>query len=355
MTNSYVEMQLRFPSKKLPELNMSGYEVSLIRELWDSLRLVGFTGTNPRANESSEKRIEKKRISVASVKMNEDQVNQFEFKLYSNMVQYLCLHYGRDGLDNRKIETDKFDIVRYDYQLAAILQLLSFIICNLGTLSCYSSIILDLSHISSRIWNFDANHYNIVGEALVLTILEKVGRERFSPEVEFVWLKFYNRLATLLISQGQEPSFDLPIMEDMSEGRLDSILTMTSASTRSSLFADEDIYSIRIPQEDKLPIYQKPSEFETQDLVKIREDEDEDDSYDLLNAFGSDDARKTKDKKLNKAIRNHLKGFNPRNRSMSLKRSNSDATRTSASPSIKSTRSNVTSESGSLSQECSIS
>lgn len=85
--------------------------------------------------------------------------------------------------------------------LPAVLQLLSTFVWHVED---GEVIIREASNVSKRIWRFNAWHYNLIGEGLVSTMLDMLGRDSFSHDDEYTWIEFYNKFANLVQSQAQE-------------------------------------------------------------------------------------------------------------------------------------------------------
>ncbi|CUM50402.1 uncharacterized protein AC631_01771 [Debaryomyces fabryi] len=338
MTGVYIEGTSTGLSFYDTGLNFSLGEIDAIKNIWRVLGIVtasGFAGSNPQFDTSTtasqeqdeeilqqDEEILQRFIpgvaklniinmnSGSSVEIDERIAEEFAFKLKSNLLHYTSLHYNpkesykRNDFDDFELEDEEFD-----YHLPDLIRLISNIIYDLENIHNNDSGVIKTAKICSRIWNYEMCHYKLVGEALTLTILDQVGRNRFSPELEYTWLKFYNIFSNLLQTEGEDPFFDLPIHEEMSRSRFPSdTLTLSTISPRSSInFPDDDIYSIReLPSVDQ--------DFGVFSLLNGINEEDEDGSYDLINVFGYDRSETKSPSK--KGYRSSLTRFRTRRKSL---------------------------------------
>ncbi|CUM53389.1 unnamed protein product [Debaryomyces tyrocola] len=303
MTAVYIERTSTVLSFDDTGMNFSRNEIDAIKKIWSLLRIVlasGFAGSNSQVNKSTIPNIRQEddlllafmpmvaRLNVinmnfgSSVGIDDERSNVFVFKLKSNLLQYISLNHDSEGGTYNNFDVSKFEDTMFDH-LPELIRLISNIIYDLENIHNNRSGLLGMGKICSRIWNFDVNHYNLIGEALVLTILEHVGRNEFSTELEFTWLKFYNKVSQLLQSEGEDSFFDLPVLEETPRSRFTSdTTTLSTISPKSSInFPDDDIYSVR-----ELPsVEQDLDAFNLLNGIDEEEEED-DDSYDLINVFG---------------------------------------------------------------------
>lgn len=298
-------------------INFSRNEIDAIEKIWSLLRIfsLGFAGSNSQVktlgipNTSQDGNLLLNFIpgvailkvlnvsSRSSVGINDERLKELVFKLKFNLLQYISL--------NHNCYNDDFDVDSIFDHLPELIRLVSNIIDDLENIGNNSTGLLAMGKICSRIWNFDASHYKLFGEALVLTILELVGRDQFSSEQELIWLKFYNRLSQLLQFEGEDPLFDLPLLEETSRSRFTSdATTLSTISPKSSInFPNDEIYSVR-----ELPSVEK----DVDNLLNGINEEEDDDSYDLINVFGYDQSEINSPKK--KGYISPIKRFRPRNR-----------------------------------------
>lgn len=332
MTDIYTEQKSLFLTNNESEFYFSQYEIEVIQRIWNSLRVVtplGFAGSNLKAKgpsqESQRDDIELLHMLIpnvgrltvlnmnsgSSVRIDADKAKHFEIKVASNILQYL--RENTEDYNYRGIENSRFNDALFDYHLRAFIELISNVITELETFNYDDSAVIASSKVQSRIWNFHSSHYNLIGEGMVLAFVEEIGRDRFSPEIESIWLKFYNKLANLLLFEGQDSYLDMPILDDSLRNRFPSdTTTISTISPRSSInYPDDEIYSIReLPSPKYL---EKPLiEAEAYTLLKGIEEED-DDSYDLINAF---DVVQLEANTSKKGPKSSLRRFNSRRRSL---------------------------------------
>lgn len=304
MTGVYTEQTSKILSFDDTGMNFSRNEINAIKKIWNQLGIVlasGFAGSNSQVNTSTIPYTRQEddlllavmpmvaRLNVmnmnsgSSVRIDDERSREFVFKLKSNLLQDISLsHHSEDGTYHDDFNDSKFEETMLDH-LPEFIRLISNIIYDLENIHNNSSGLLGMGKICSRIWNFDTSDYNLIGEALVLTILEQIGRDHFSPELELTWLKFYNKLSQLLQSEGEDPLFDLPVLEETPRIRIPSdTTTLSTISPTSSInFPDDDIYSVR-----ELPSVEQ--DLDAFNPLNGIEEEDDDDSYDLINVFGYD-------------------------------------------------------------------
>lgn len=329
MTGVYIERTPTVLSFDDTGLNFSRNEIDAIKNIWSLLRIVlssGFAGPNSQVKTSTILNSREEddlsflsmpavaRLNVinmnsgSSVGIDDGKSEEFVFKLKSNLLQYISLsHDSEVGSYRNDFNVSKLEDTLFDH-LPAMIRLISNIIYDLENVHNNSSGLFGLGKICSRIWNFDVSHYTLIGEALVLTILEQVGRDQFSPQLELTWLKFYNKLSQLLQSEGEDPFFDLPVLEETPRNRFPSdSTTLSTISPKSSInFPDDDIYSVR-----ELPSVEQ--DLDAFNLLNEIDEEEADGSYDLINAFGHDQPEIKSPKK--KAYSSPIKRFRSRSKS----------------------------------------
>lgn len=156
-----------------------------------------------------------------------------------------------------------------------------------------------LSKKGSRVWDISADTYTEIGEALILALLQTLGRECFTTEMEHMWISFYNSLANFLLSLAEDP-----ILEQSRSSSVTSVAesehsrSSSASSVHNSVSIDDDIFSTKTvtspatverPSSEvtslyggkSTPVFTDPFYNATQDLYN-----QEDDSFDLLNSFG---------------------------------------------------------------------
>lgn len=128
-------------------------------------------------------------------------LQEFEVRLQKNIYVYFKSHQRSKGSLYSALahHGDPEDLL-FDLHLPAVLKLLTVLIWQLGD---GESIIREARNESAHIWRFDSWHYNLIGEGIVATILEMLGRDNFSQENEYTWIKFYNHIANILQSKGR--------------------------------------------------------------------------------------------------------------------------------------------------------
>mmetsp|Transcript_7406 Transcript_7406/g.9183 ORF Transcript_7406/g.9183 Transcript_7406/m.9183 type:complete len:337 (+) Transcript_7406:300-1310(+) len=331
MTGVYIEGTSTVLSFEDTGLNFSLDERDAIKNIWSMLGIVavsGSAGSNSQVNTSTIPNQEQDEDildrfipevtklnivnmnSGSSVKIDDEKTEEFAYKLKSNLLHYKSLYYNlKENYNSDDFDEPELEDAEFDYHLPDLIRLISNIIYDLENIHNNASGVIATAKICSRVWNYELSHCKLVGEALILTILDQVGRNRFSTELEYTWLKFYNILSNLLQTEGEDPFFDFPILEETSRSRFPSdTLTLSTISPRSSInFPDDDIYSIReLPSVDQ--------DLGGFNLLNGIDEEDEDDSYDLINVFGYD-RPETKNSN-RKGYRSSLRRFRSRSKSL---------------------------------------
>lgn len=248
-----------------PDFSFSENEATTIKAIWESLGIVKVVKTLPpkkeeqlsrvstttsvkvstssdresaRSKSSSDHRQIRSKPSVDQLKPKTtekpqqqfafDDLDGFQYKLCANILKYEVnfrdqLKYSDKLFYNNttmlsidsEIEKEELETIKATYQTESMIQMLTFTIYNLMNITeSWYSTITKFARINSRIWDIGQFQYTIIGESMILTIIEHLGRAKFPSDLEAVWLKFFNKLMNVLLYRSQELMFDTPIIHN---------------------------------------------------------------------------------------------------------------------------------------------
>lgn len=127
-------------------------------------------------------------------------LREFESKLQINIDRYIKSHADMGiNVSSCVGQYASPEDLLFELHLGGFLKLIGTLVVDLDD----GKAIVEARHISSKIWRFDPSHYNLIGEGLVSTILEVLGRQNFSLDDEYAWIKFYNKVTNLLLSKNK--------------------------------------------------------------------------------------------------------------------------------------------------------
>lgn len=186
--------------------NFTDNEIRVIQQIWGSLDMRFEDEVEQQSvNDCSIQKIVpkltilevQKRTKSKSLKSRP--LREFEMRLQNNIYHYFKSHHRPRGSPNASVahQVTPEDFL-FDLYLPAVLELLSTLIWQSED---GETTIRGARDISSNIWRFNVWHYNLIGEGIVSTILDMLGRDNFSYDTEYTWIKFYNKVANLVQSQ----------------------------------------------------------------------------------------------------------------------------------------------------------
>ncbi|ODV80378.1 globin-like protein, partial [Suhomyces tanzawaensis NRRL Y-17324] len=94
------------------------------------------------------------------------------------------------------------------HQAVSFAGVMSFAISQLENLSVLDDYLINLGKRHSRILGIEPANFELMGEALIQTFLERFGT-RFTQELEVLWIKLYMYLANSLLQFGIDPIIKL--------------------------------------------------------------------------------------------------------------------------------------------------
>lgn len=215
--DSHYSLQLQFRVS----LTLSKREIELIRYSWHEMLMdepvhvpkkqtmqSAIPGAFPMFGKSNEKTASITKTSASRVASS-----LFCRQLYANLLTM------DPELENL------FPLIRH--QAAAFAGVLSFAISQLENLSTLDDYLTSLGKRHSRILGIEPASFELMGEALVQTFHERFGN-RFSHELEILWIKLYLYLSNSILQFGIDP-----------------VLRLDDTDTRSqSVFSSNQVYQL---------------------------------------------------------------------------------------------------------------
>lgn len=115
-------------------------------------------------------------------------------------------------------------------QASSMAGILSLVISQLENLQRVNDILTSLGKRHSRIIGVDVVHYELVGNALLRTLQDRVG-DGFTIDLENAWIKLYSYIANMMLQAGEDP----PVPNHGNgQQALYPVLTPTSSFTSGS-------------------------------------------------------------------------------------------------------------------------
>lgn len=320
-----------------PEFCFSNEEAKIIRTIWESLDIVKVVKQQqqqlqPKKDEvsrASRTSIDRARQPLAKIDSKPKPAQQFAFsnlhefqhKLCANILSYEArIHQSHVSISaaDSEIDLEALHTIKSTYQTESMIQLLTFTIYNLTTIDeAWYTTITKFARINSRIWEIGQFQYVIIGECIIQTILEQLGRTRFSCNTEIIWLQFLNKLISLLVHRSLEPQFDIPMIQNyhttqsskhdndflhqlkhtklttfddthsthMRSVRSQSISSLGDDGSRSA----SSVLSLKLQDDESSSIStieQSPRPIDTKRSLDLSDSSNDDESYDYLNSFG---------------------------------------------------------------------
>lgn len=179
--------------EQFPELNVtfSTWEIAEIRQSWASMR-----------DDQLEVSQEKANVGTASA--------------------FFCQQFYENLLGEYPELSVLFPSIKS--QASSMAGILSLVIAQLDNLKNVRDVIIALGKRHSRIIGVEVTHYELVGNALLRTLSDRL-QDDFSPELENAWIKFFTYITNLMLQAGEDPP--LPAQT------LYPVLTPTDSNTSS--------------------------------------------------------------------------------------------------------------------------
>lgn len=109
-------------------------------------------------------------------------------------------------------------------QASSMAGILSLVISQLDNLTRVREVLISLGKRHSRIIGVEVTHYELVGNALLRTLADRI-QDDFTPELENAWIKFFTYITNMMLQAGEDPP--LPAQT------LYPVLTPTSSNNSS--------------------------------------------------------------------------------------------------------------------------
>lgn len=109
-------------------------------------------------------------------------------------------------------------------QASSMAGILALVISQLDNLPRVKEVLISLGKRHSRIIGVEVTHYELVGNALLRTLSDRI-QDDFTPELENAWIKFFTYITNMMLQAGEDPP--LPAQT------LYPVLTPTSSNTSS--------------------------------------------------------------------------------------------------------------------------
>lgn len=136
------------------------------------------------------------------------------------------------------------------HQAVAFAGVVSLAILQLDNLSSLDEYLTKLGKRHTRILNIEPEHFELMGEALIKTFIERFGI-KFNHELEVLWIKLYMYLSNSILQYGQDPKLKLNKNDNtgsnpdhlfqtnqLDERSLLDTLSLNAELTRSSTLTD---------------------------------------------------------------------------------------------------------------------
>lgn len=128
-------------------------------------------------------------------------------------------------------------------QASSMAGILSLVIAQLDNLRNVKEVLIALGKRHSRIIGVEVTHYELVGNALLRTLSDRL-QDKFSPELENAWIKFFTFITNLMLQAGEDPP--------MPAQTLYPVLTPTDSNTSSISASARRALKPRISSDIKL-------------------------------------------------------------------------------------------------------
>lgn len=89
-------------------------------------------------------------------------------------------------------------------QASSMAGILALVISQLDNLPRVREVLISLGKRHSRIIGVEVTHYELVGNALLRTLSDRI-QDEFTPELENAWIKFFTYITNLMLQAGEDP------------------------------------------------------------------------------------------------------------------------------------------------------
>lgn len=276
-----------------PKMEFTSSEIIHLRNLWSSLRLFKTETVKADHINTHNRPVLNCKRTRSTTSIDDVKVDGFiqiwSAYLVDLEVSTFCGNKTLALMDIANSDTNK-------YQLLSMFKLLTYMLDNLMLPSMSSmDAVVQVSKVNARIWNLETSAYNLIGEALVATILDILGRQVFTPELEITWLRFYCTVASNLVFHASDPASPLLSDDASVHSHKPSLSEQSTLASRLSLLRSRDDTSSILSLEVNSSVHI------AQDTVSVStaidEDSEEDNSYDLINAFSQVTIKEKKPKR----------------------------------------------------------
>lgn len=156
-----------------PDLNVSfsSWEIAEIRQSWASMR-----------DDQLEVSQEKANVGTASA--------------------FFCQQFYENLLGEYPELSVLFPSIKS--QASSMAGILALVISQLDNLPRVREVLISLGKRHSRIIGVEVTHYELVGNALLRTLSDRI-QDEFTPELENAWIKFFTYITNLMLQAGEDP------------------------------------------------------------------------------------------------------------------------------------------------------
>lgn len=161
------------PLEEFPEFNIkfSDWEISQIRQSWASMR-----------DDHIEVCQEKAPVGTASA--------------------FFCQQFYENLLGEYPELSVLYPSIKS--QASNMAGILSLVIAQLDNLQAVRNVLIALGKRHSRIIGVEVIHYELVGNALLRTLADRLD-DKFTSEIENAWIKFFSYITNLMLQAGEDP------------------------------------------------------------------------------------------------------------------------------------------------------
>lgn len=166
-TDSFISLD------QYPDLNVSfsTWEISEIRQSWASMR-----------DDQLEVSQEKANVGTASA--------------------FFCQQFYENLLGEYPELSVLFPSIKS--QASNMAGILALVISQLDNLPRVREVLISLGKRHSRIIGVEVTHYELVGNALLRTLSDRI-QDEFTPELENAWIKFFTYITNMMLQAGEDP------------------------------------------------------------------------------------------------------------------------------------------------------
>ena len=201
-----------------PDLNVafSAWEITEIRQSWASMR-----------DDQSE-------IAISSVPMScpaSSAGTRETVGSSSAATAFFCQQFYENLLGEYPELSVMFPSIKS--QASRMAGMLTLVISQLDNLTRVRDVLISLGKRHSRIIGVEVTHYELVGNALLRTLSDRI-QDEFTPEVENAWIKFFTYITNMMLQAGEDP----PLPAVLPESILYPVLTPISSNHSESVNAE---------------------------------------------------------------------------------------------------------------------